>query len=47
MTRLRTAFGDAAFDQAVAAGAAMDTGEAVRYARQQIRLARDQQDELS
>ena len=46
-TRLRSALGDAAFDQAVAAGAAMDTGEAVRYARQQIRHARRQQDELS
>ena len=39
-SRLRDALGEAAFDMAVATGAAMDAGEAVRYARQQIRLAR-------
>jgi hypothetical protein len=37
---LRTALGAARFDQCVAVGAAMDLSEAVRYAREQIRLAR-------
>ena len=36
---LRTVLGDPAFDQHVADGAAMETGDAVAYARQQIRLA--------
>jgi hypothetical protein len=37
---LRGALGDPVFDRHVAAGAAMETGDAVAYARQQIRLAR-------
>ncbi len=37
---LRTLLGDPVFDRHVAAGAAMETGDAVAYARQQIRLAR-------
>ena len=37
---LRTVLGDAVFEQCVAAGAAMELGDAVRFARQQIQLAR-------
>jgi hypothetical protein len=37
---LRMVLGPAAFDQCVAAGAAMESGDAVAYARQQIRHAR-------
>ena len=37
---LRTLLGPVAFDEHVAAGAAMEVGAAVAYARQQIRLAR-------
>jgi tetratricopeptide (TPR) repeat protein len=39
--QLRDELGQAVFDHCVAAGAAMDTSDAVRYARQQIRRARD------
>jgi hypothetical protein len=38
--KLREALGPAAFDAAVATGAAMDVGETVAYAREQVRLAR-------
>ena len=37
---LRTTLGQARFDECVAAGAAMEPGDAVAYARQQIRSAR-------
>jgi hypothetical protein len=37
---LRTVLGDAAFDQCVAAGSAMELAAAVRYARDQIQTAR-------
>jgi predicted ATPase/class 3 adenylate cyclase len=37
---LRTVLGAPRFDECVAAGAAMELGDAVRYARQQIQLAR-------
>jgi predicted ATPase/class 3 adenylate cyclase len=39
---LRTALGDAAFDQCAATGAAMDLADAVAYARHHIELARRQ-----
>jgi hypothetical protein len=39
---LHTVLGDAAFDQCVAAGSAMDPAEAVAYAREQIQAARRQ-----
>jgi predicted ATPase/class 3 adenylate cyclase len=39
---LRAALGDAAFDQCVAAGAAMDLADAVEYARHHVELARRQ-----
>jgi hypothetical protein len=38
--RLRATLGSAVFDQQVATGAAMETGDAVAYARQHIQLAR-------
>ncbi len=40
VNHLRTALGEPRFDECVAAGAAMDLGDAVRYALQQIQLAR-------
>ena len=40
VNRLRDELGDARFGGCTAAGAAMETAEAVRYARQQIDLAR-------
>jgi predicted ATPase len=40
LQELRVRLGQAGFDQRVAAGAAMDHGDAIAYARQQIRLAR-------
>ena len=40
LDHLRSVLGDAAFDEHVARGAAMDYGEAFRYAREQIKLAR-------
>jgi hypothetical protein len=43
---LRTVLGDPVFDRYVAAGAAMDTGDAVAYARHQIRLARSLTDSV-
>ena len=39
---LRTILGPSVFDERVAAGAAMEPGDAVQYARHQIRLAREQ-----
>jgi hypothetical protein len=36
---LREALGQAAYDDCVATGAAMEFGDAVQYAQQQIRLA--------
>ncbi len=39
---IRAALGDAAFQHRVAAGAAMETGAAIRYARDQIQVARAQ-----
>jgi hypothetical protein len=39
---LRAALGERRVEQLAAAGAAMDPAEAVRYARDQIRLARDE-----
>jgi hypothetical protein len=39
VVHLRTVLGDEAFDRCVAAGAAQTTGDAVRYAHQQLRLA--------
>ena len=39
---LRTVLGPAVFDERVAEGAAMELGDAVQYARHQIRLAREQ-----
>jgi predicted ATPase/class 3 adenylate cyclase len=39
--QLRAGLGDATFEQCVTAGAAMETADSVRYARQQIRTARD------
>ena len=41
---LKTVLGHSVFDQYVAAGAAMQTGDAVAYAREQIRLARTNTD---
>ena len=40
LEELRGSLGQVTFDQLVAAGAAMDQGEAVAYAREQIRIAR-------
>jgi hypothetical protein len=40
LEHLRSVLGDALFDECVAAGAAMEPADAVRYARQQIQLAR-------
>ena len=40
LEHLRAALGESRFDECVAAGAAMEPGDAVSYARQQIRLAR-------
>ena len=40
VSRLRNELGDARFDGCTTAGAAMEAAEAVRYARQQIELAR-------
>jgi hypothetical protein len=37
---LREGLGEAAFDECVATGAAMETADAVGYARQQIQRAR-------
>ena len=42
LDHLRATLGDAAFDGCVAAGAAMEPGEAVRYVRAQIQTARGQ-----
>jgi hypothetical protein len=39
---LRAALGAIRFDQCAAGGAAMEPAEAVRYARDQIRIARDE-----
>jgi hypothetical protein len=39
---LRDRLGEATFDDCVATGAAMETADAVRYARQQIRSAREE-----
>jgi predicted ATPase len=44
LDHLRAALGDAAFDQCVATGAAMDLADAVGYARHHIELARRQVD---
>jgi predicted ATPase len=41
VNQLRDRLGQATFDHCVATGAAMGTGDAVRYARQQIQTARD------
>ena len=40
LEHLRAALGESRFDECVAAGAAMELGDAVAYARQQIRAAR-------
>jgi hypothetical protein len=40
VARFRLALGDDVFDACVARGAAMELAEAVRYARDQIRVAR-------
>jgi tetratricopeptide (TPR) repeat protein len=40
--RMREALGDAAFERCVAAGAAMEPADAVQYAREQIRCAREE-----
>lgn len=39
--RLRTALGEDTFERCAATGAAMESAEAVRYARTQIQLARE------
>jgi hypothetical protein len=39
---LREVLGDAAFDRCVAAGAGMNPADAVQYAREQIRCAREE-----
>jgi hypothetical protein len=44
---LRANLGATGFDQHVATGAAMETGDAVSYARQQIRLARGSTDTMA
>jgi predicted ATPase/class 3 adenylate cyclase len=44
VSHLRAALGDNVFDEYVAAGAAMEPAGAVRYAREQIRLARFRSD---
>jgi predicted ATPase len=41
LDQLRDRLGQATYDRCVAAGAAMEVSDAVRYARQQIRTARD------
>jgi tetratricopeptide (TPR) repeat protein len=45
--QLRTVLGDPDLDRYVAAGAAMQTGDAVAYARQQIRRARNSTDTIA
>ncbi len=39
---LRTVLGQATFDRSVATGAALNLGDAVAFAREQIRLARNE-----
>ena len=43
MDRVRDALGEAVFDERVAAGAAMELADAVRYAREHVQHARRQQ----
>jgi predicted ATPase len=44
VNQLRVELSQATFDHCVAAGAAMDTSDAVRYARQQIEIARHEEE---
>jgi hypothetical protein len=45
--QLRDELGGATFEECVAIGAAMEPADAVRYARQQIRTARDKRTSLN